>query len=65
MKTTHIRNQSGCIIAIIDELDNGDKIIKSYQNTILGFYRKMSDMTYDRTNHPIAKGEQIGLLIYR
>ena len=64
MKTSHIRNQSGAIIAIIDELDNGDKIIKSHQNTILGFYRKMSDMTYDRHNNPIARGEQIGLLIH-
>ena len=63
MKTSYIRNHYGKIIGIIDELPNGDKIIKSGNNLILGFYRKASDMTYDKSNHPIAKGEHTGLLI--
>ena len=63
MTTSYIRNHYGKIIGIIDEQPNGDKIIKSGNNLILGFYRKSSNMTFDKNNIPIAKGEQIGLLI--
>jgi hypothetical protein len=58
-----IRDFSGKLLAITEELENGDTSIRDYSGKCLGFYRKKYDITTDFSGRTIARGDALSSLI--
>ena len=58
-----IRDSMGRIIAKIQVMPNGDKVVRDFYGKILGKYDKANNVTRDFYGRVVARGECTGLLI--
>lgn len=60
-----IRDFGGRIIARIETMPNGDKVVRDFAGKILGKYDKRFNVTRNFSGMIVARGECLGLLIGR
>ena len=66
MKTREpIKEWSGKIIGWIETDEHGNKVLKDFYNRVLGSYNKNLNLTRDFYNRPIAKGDNLLMLLRR
>lgn len=63
MAIQQIRDYYGKIIAQVETLPNGDKILKDYYGKILGRYDAQNDVTRDYYSKIVARGDALTMLI--
>ena len=66
MKTEeYIKNFNGQILGIIETLDNGDQVARSFPlRQVLGFYRAKYNHTTDFLGRVLTRGNSVANLIF-
>lgn len=63
MARTEIRNFYGKVMGYIEDLPNGDQILRNFYMKVLGRYDKAQNVTKDFYGRVVAKGNQLPMLL--
>ena len=63
MALQYIKDFYGNIIGVVEELPNGDKLVRDFNSRLLGSYNKTTNVTRDFYGRIIATGDNSLLLL--
>jgi hypothetical protein len=60
---TPITDRTGAVVGSIEQLPNGDQILRSQTNEIRGYYDREADSTRDANKNIVAKGNKLRSMV--
>ncbi len=60
---TPITDRTGAVVGSIEQLPNGDQILRNAQDQVRGFYDAEGDVTRDENKNIVAKGNKLRSMI--
>lgn len=60
---TPIRDRAGNIVGSIENLPNGDQVLRDSNNEVRGYYEAQGDHTRDASQNIVAKGNKLRSMI--
>ena len=58
-----IRDRAGVVVGTIENLPNGDQVLRNNSNEIRGYYDNEADATRDSNKSIVAKGNKLRSMI--
>ena len=60
---TPITDRTGAVVGSIEQLPNGDQILRNAQDQVRGYYDAEGDVTRDENKSIVAKGNKLRSMI--
>jgi hypothetical protein len=60
---TPIRDRAGNVVGSIENLPNGDQVLRDANNEVRGYYEAQGDHTRDANQNIVAKGNKLRSMI--